>query len=166
MTKSVALGSIEHGLREAFRLIGIDSVAAAIELSSGQRKSASLLRKYADPDDSRHHLPLRDAVAIDAACLRAGHSAPLMEVHQFAVENHHRDSVPNLPSADLCHLVLAIEAAAGAVAEAALQTLTCHNCVKPSHKRPDEIYRCLQELEAATAVLRKEVAHMGFERIC
>jgi hypothetical protein len=166
MTKSVALGSIEHGLREAFRLIGIDSVVAAIQNGSGQQKSASLLRKYADPDDPRHHLPLRDAVAIDTACVRAGHKAPLIEAYQMLLTIDDLNVDPSPHGQDLCHLVLGIEAAAGAVASAALQALSCPDCNKSNRRQPEEMYRRLQALEEATAVLRKEVAQMGFERIC
>ncbi len=72
MTKSVELGTVEHGLREAYRHLGLPQAAAAIEAYAGMRKSESLLRKYADPDDSRHQVSLRNALAIDWLVLRMG----------------------------------------------------------------------------------------------
>jgi hypothetical protein len=166
MTKSVALGSIEYGLREAFRMIGVDGVNDAITAATGQGKSSSLLRKYADPDDARHHLPLRDALIIDRACVKSGHAPPLLQAYQLGLEASDHEAESFLSRGDLCLLALGLEAASGAVAETALHALECNGgrCELNSHA--DEIYRKLQELDEATMVLRKEIALMGLERLC
>ena len=63
MTKVLPLDSIENGIRQAIRSLGDQAATDALARFTGQRKSASLLRKCADPDDNRHNIQLRDAVA-------------------------------------------------------------------------------------------------------
>jgi len=86
MTKRMVLGSIEHGARRAFALLGNKGVEAAIRDRLGLARSGSLIRKCGDPDDDNHHLQLRYAVALDAACAEAGHAPPLLDVHRSLVE--------------------------------------------------------------------------------
>lgn len=157
MTKSVGLGSIEHGLREAFQHLGVERVADAVEQFSGQRKSESLLRKYADPDNSRHHLPLRDALAIDMACAASGHKPPLLMVYDHALTQAQNSSIEEVPTGKICHLALAMDAAAGMVAEAVLQSETCDQCDCRGNHHKEKIYARLLELEATVAKLRQAV---------
>ena len=78
--------------------------------------------------------------------------------------DHDTESIPL--RGNLCVLALGLEAASGAIAEAALHAIECNGgrCQLNSHA--DEIYRKLQDLEEATMMLRKEIAHMGLDRIC
>ena len=66
MTKLVAIRSIEHAARRALTILGDDGVERAIEDVLGLKRSASLIRKCADPDDDSHHLQSRYAVALDS----------------------------------------------------------------------------------------------------
>jgi hypothetical protein len=52
MTKLVALRSIEHGVRRAISILGDEGVTEAIKDLLGVRRSASLIRKCADPERS------------------------------------------------------------------------------------------------------------------
>ena len=157
MTKSASLGSIERGLREAFQHLGVERVADAVEQYSGQRKSESLLRKYADPDNSRHQLPLRDALAIDLACTNSGHKPPLLTVYDHALKQAQNPPVEKIADAKICHLALAMDAAAGLVAEAVLQSETCEECDCHRNHHREQIYARLLELEKAVADLRQAV---------
>ncbi len=165
MTKSVKLGTVEHGLREAYHLLGIAAVATAIENANGQRKSESLLRKYADPDDYRHQLPLRDAFAIDEACRDAGYNPPLLGIYSARLEGESASSPPANPVTELPHLTLAIEAASGSVADAVLQAVSCEHCGCPAHHHADAIYTRLRELERACATLRRTMMRQKTEAI-
>jgi hypothetical protein len=157
MTKRVDIGTIEHGLREAFGHVGVDGAAAAIERTTGHRKSASLLRKYGDPDSPRHHLPLRDAMAIDQACVEAGHKPPILMMYQNYLETAHSGGEQNHNGASVCCLALATVSAAGMVSEAVLQSEMCNDCHCNKYRHKEEIYASLLELEEAVSALRRAV---------
>lgn len=157
MTKRVELGTIEHGLRQAFAHLGIDGAVDAIEHATGNRKSASLLRKYADPDSPRHHIPMRDAMAIDLACLESGYKPPLLTAYQTFVDGDVQESGEPPTNPTLCCLALATGAAAGMVAEAVLQSEECKSCDCANNHDREAIYSALVELEAVVGTLRKAV---------
>ena len=157
MTKSVDIGTIEHGLREAFGHLGVEGAADAIERGTGHRKSESLLRKYGDPDSPRHHLPLRDAMAIDAACMQAGHKPPLLMTYQNSLEQAQADASQRPDAPSVCCLALATGSAAGMVSEAVLQSELCNDCHCHRNHHKEEIYASLVELEEAVSALRRAV---------
>ncbi len=88
MTKLVAIRTIEHAARRALAILGDDGVEQAIDDILGLKRSASLIRKCADPDDDGHHLQSRYAVALDVACRRAGQLPPLLDAHSYLIERH------------------------------------------------------------------------------
>lgn len=159
MTKLVPLDSIEHGIREALRHLGDDGACDAVEQHTGQRKSASLLRKCADPDDIRHNIQLRDAAALDRACVAVNYPPPLLRAYEGLVQ----DDSKRLSNSDLdlCHMAVAIAVAAGAVGEAVLRTKDCGTCACPRGQHSREILSELEELEHAIAELRKAVVEQS-----
>lgn len=88
ITKLVAIRTIEHATRRALAILGDGGVKRAIADVLGLRRSASLIRKCADPDDDGHHLQSRYAVALDVACHRAGQLPPLLDDHRYPIERH------------------------------------------------------------------------------
>lgn len=157
MTKRVELGTVEHGLRQAFAHIGIEGAVDAIERATGTRKSASLLRKYADPDSPRHHIPLRDAMAIDLACVERGFKPPLLAAYQTYADGCAGGDAGVMTNQTLSCLALATGAAAGMVAEAVLQSEECNGCNCANNQDRHEIYSALVELEGSVEALRKAV---------
>jgi hypothetical protein len=117
LTKLARLPSLELGLRQAFRLLGDDGIAAALHDHLGLDRSPSLLRKCADPDDDSHHIQHRYSVAIDAACKQAGHVPPLLAAHQQLLGQlaEARDGAEP-PAADLTAAMLELQAAIGSMA--------------------------------------------------
>jgi len=113
MTKLVPLQTIEHALRRALSILEIAGAQRAIYELLGVRRSASLLRKCADPDDDRHHLQFRYAVALDVGCATQGQQPPFLEVHRHLVERHGRTVPPGDGAARLVQAVLALQAALG-----------------------------------------------------
>ena len=68
MTKLRAPESIEDAVFQAVALLGEPLIEAAAGVS------ASLVRKWSDPDDQAHRIGLHQALAIDEALVRAGHA--------------------------------------------------------------------------------------------
>ena len=160
MTKLVPLGSIEHGIREALRHLSDDGASAAIEAYSGQRKSSSLLRKCADPDDERHHIQLRDAIALDRACMEQNHPPPLLRSHSNLLE---QPPPPRNSDADFCHLAMAIRVATGQVSEAFIRSDDCDECACPKGYHTRDVLLAIEELEHAVAELRSGIAARSFD---
>ncbi len=121
MTKLVAIRSIEHAARRALAILGDDGVERAIEDVLGLKRSASLIRKCADPDDDGHHLQSRYAVALDVACRRAGQLPPLIDAHRYLIDRHSGPAPTDEPAGDqasdgrMQHAVLMLQAALGAL---------------------------------------------------
>ena len=115
MTKLVAIRTIEHATRRALAILGDGGVERAIEDVLGLRRSASLIRKCADPDDDGHHLQSRYAVALDVACHRAGQLPPLLDAHRYLIERHSgaAPSAGELGEGRVQHAVLMLQAALG-----------------------------------------------------
>ena len=119
MTKLVAIRTIEHAARRALTILGDDGVERAIEDILGLKRSASLIRKCADPDDDGHHLQSRYAVALDVACHRAGQLPPLLDAHRYLVDRHSGVAEEEAQADDsrLQHAVLMLQAALGELSQ-------------------------------------------------
>lgn len=117
MTKIARLPSLELGLRQAFQTLGERGVEDAIGEYLGLHRSASLIRKCADPDDDTHNVQHRYSVAIDIASMHAGHLPPMLGAHQHLLDQCATRTVQetNRPS-DLSAAVLRAQAALGALA--------------------------------------------------
>ena len=154
MTKSVAEGSFEHAIREALRSLGEDGAVDALECHAGQRKSPSLLRKCADPDDQRHHIQLRDALALDRACLAANHGTPLLRAYELKLQ---QDQVtpPKAAEEDLLRLSLEINVAAGELSAQCIQALQTQPVGSGGCPRPHAIEAALAGLERKTRRMRR-----------
>jgi len=119
MTKLVAIRSIEHAARRALVILGDDGVERAIADVLGLKRSASLIRKCADPDDDGHHLQSRYAVALDVACQRAGQLPPLLDSHRYLIERHAGPASDGeqVEEGRMQHAVLMLQAALGALSQ-------------------------------------------------
>ena len=72
--------SIEDAVQYAHAILGD---ATVYEITG---KSASLVSKWADPDCDTHHLPLFQAVALDAHLVLQGHQPAIFETTQALIE--------------------------------------------------------------------------------
>ena len=72
--------TIEAGLDRAVGLMTAECVAQAIG------KSVGLVRKFADPDEEANNVQLRQAIAIDRACMTENGEAPLLAVYQRLID--------------------------------------------------------------------------------
>jgi len=79
MTKLRSPDSIEAGVLRALDLLGEDAASAVTG------KSARLIRAWSDPDDDVHQIRASDAIKLDAACVLAGHAAPLQQAYAAAL---------------------------------------------------------------------------------
>jgi|GEM_PF-6947408 len=154
MTKIVQAISIEHAIRKALQRLGEAGASQALEAYSGQRKSVSLLRKCADPDNPRYNIQLRDAIALDRACIDANYPPPLRQAYDAALDDRQNNSLE--PDADLYSLMLAINVAAGGVGDVILKMQANHNCrVCENQLRIQPVFDRLTELEATVSDLRR-----------
>lgn len=162
MTKLVALRSIEHGARRAIAILGDEGVEGAIEGHLGLRRSASLIRKCADPDDDGHHLQCRYAVALDVACRRLGELPPLLDAHRYLIDRH-----ANAPGADgpadergVLHAVLALQAALGALSQTVDQAMHEEGPggAQLTNLEKHEIHEALEAVSRKTEAIKRLVA--------
>ncbi|MBP7336892.1 phage regulatory CII family protein [Niveispirillum sp.] len=80
MTKARHPLSVEQALHEVLGLLGTAEAGAVTG------KSATILRNWADPDNDAYRLPMEAAMALDRACILAGHErAPLLLAYQAAI---------------------------------------------------------------------------------
>jgi hypothetical protein len=162
MTKLVALRSIEHGVRRAISILGDEGVTEAIKDLLGVRRSASLIRKCADPDNDRHHLQFRYGVALDIACHNVTQRPPLLEVYRHLVE-HHTSSHQLAPvegGARVTHAVLALQAALGDLAETVGEATHADSPggVRLTNLEKHEIYESLVTIEQQTETIKRMIA--------
>lgn len=113
MTKLAPLGSIEYGIRRVLDILGEERVEAAIRESLGIERSASLIRKCGDPDEDRHHIQMRYAIALDKACLAANCRAPLLEAHRAMLDSPVAQNRNESVKEDILCDVLALQSALG-----------------------------------------------------
>jgi len=90
MTKLRAPNSIEDAVFQAVALLGEEAVGKAAGVS------ASLVRKWSDPDDQAHRIGGHQMLAIDKA-LRAEHHSPVFAALFLHLENGEPEGVPGNP---------------------------------------------------------------------
>ncbi len=165
MTKLVALRSIEHGARRAIAILGDQGVEGAIESHLGLRRSASLIRKCADPDEEGHHLQCRYAVALDVACRRLGELPPLLDVHRYLIDRH--GSGGSGPEADgppdergVLHAVLGLQAALGSLSQTVDQAMHEEGPggARLTNLEKHEIHEALEAVGRKTEAIKRLVA--------
>ncbi len=163
MTKLVPLRSIEHGLRRALATLDEDAAQAAIEEVTGVRRSVSLLRKCADPDNDRHHLQFRYAVALDIGCARAGHPSPLLEVHRYLVESHAGSAAEGWQAAEakLLHAALNLQSALGDLSQTVSEGLHEEGPEGPrlSNREKHAIHEALEAIDQQSEAIKRSIAH-------
>lgn len=72
----------------------IDRVRVALGDEYAERatgRSVHLIRKWADPDDDAHHIPLYQAIALDLKSIDQGMAPLILEAYQRAVDAHRED---------------------------------------------------------------------------
>ncbi len=112
MTKLREPESIEDAVFQAVALLGEEPVAKASDVS------ASLVRKWSDPDDPAHRIGLHQALAIDKALIDAGHAPvfralfeALMPVEATAAEPIEPVRIAMRITADASVLMTSVDAA-------------------------------------------------------
>lgn len=163
MTKLVPLRSIEHGLRRALATLDDAGAQAAIEEVVGVRRSVSLLRKCADPDNDRHHLQFRYAVALDIACARAGYPSPLLEVYRYLVESHAGSDAEGWKGAEakLLHAALNLQSALGYLSQTVSEGLHEEGPEGPrlSNREKHAIHEALEAIDQQSEAIKRSIAH-------
>lgn len=162
MTKLVALRTIEHGARRALSILGDDGAESAIEELLGLRRSASLIRKCADPDDDSHHLQCRYAVALDVACHQVGQLPPLLDVHRYLIERHSDMPAADAPVSErrVLHAVLALQAALGELSQTVDQAMHEEGPggARLTNREKHEIHEALEAISHKTEAIKRLVA--------
>ena len=163
MTKLVAVRTIEHGLRRALGILEDEGATKAIQDVLSLKRSASLLRKCADPDDDRHHLQFRYAVALDVACAKVGRLSPLLDVHQYLVDRH-AGAVPSESVGGgkrLFRAVLALQAALGEVAQTVSEGLHADGPggARLTSREKHAIHDALEAIEHEGETIKRMIAH-------
>lgn len=82
MTKLRAPDSIEDAVTQAIGLLGAETIAMALSSPTGRTVSASLLRKWADPDNGANRIDGQMMTAIELLLIKTGHEpvfGPLFE---------------------------------------------------------------------------------------
>ncbi len=125
----------------------------------GIGRSPSLIRKCADPDDDRHHLQLRYAIALDVACRETGHGPPLLEVHQHLVEEGalsppHRGPVDQ---SEIVRAVLVLQAALGDLAHLVNASIGKESelAERLSERERHQIYEAIEGVEHEAEALKR-----------
>ncbi len=163
MTKLLPLQTVEHGLRRAISLLGDRGVEQAIKSELGLERSASLIRKCSDPDDTNHHLQVRYAVALDRACLASAGQAPLLETMQYMVTtnmNKPGASAEATESAVLKELAM-LQAALGTVADRIIiaQSPDSPHDGQLTEAERHEIFEAIDVLERHAEVFKSIITH-------
>ena len=162
MTKLVPLRTIEHGLRRALAILGDDGAIKAIRDVLGIRRSAALIRKCADPDYDRHHVQFRYAVALDAACKKAGQLPPLLEVHQFLVERYAQAEPLEMNRNDstVLHAVLTLQAALGNLSQTVSEALHTDSPggIRLTNREKHEVHEALESVDNQAEVIKSMIA--------
>jgi hypothetical protein len=162
MTKLVAIRTIEHATRRALTILGDDGVERAIEETLGLKRSASLIRKCADPDDDGHHLQSRYAVALDVACRRAGELPPLLDAHSYLVERH-SDAAPNedeVSEGRVQHAVLMLQAALGELSQTVGEALHDDSPGGPklTNREKHDIHEAMETIDRKVEAIKRMIA--------
>ena len=162
MTKLVPLRTIEHGLRRALATLGDEGTIKAIRELLEVRRSASLIRKCADPDYDRHHVQFRYAVALDVACKKAGQLPPLLEVHQYLVERYARAEPLEGQGGEstVLHAVLTLQAALGDLSHTVSEALHADSPggIRLTNREKHEIHEALDAVDHQAEVIKSMIA--------
>ena len=163
MTKLVLLRSIEHGLRRALGTLGDEGAQQAIQDVLGVKRSSSMLRKCADPDDDRHHIQFRYAVALDIACERSGQLPPLLEVHRYLIESHESDDpLPREPGGEglILRAVLTLQTALGSLSQSIGDALHADSPggIELTNREKHEIYEALDAIHHEAEAIKQMMA--------
>ncbi len=162
MTKLVPLRTIEHGLRRALATLGDEGTIKAIRELLEVRRSASLIRKCADPDYDRHHVQFRYAVALDVACKKAGQLPPLLEVHQYLVERYARAEPLEGQGSEstVLHAVLTLQAALGDLSQTVSEALHADSPggIRLTNREKHEIHEALDAVDHQAEVIKSMIA--------
>lgn len=162
MTKLVAIRSIEHAARRALAILGDDGVERAIEDILGLKRSASLIRKCADPDDDGHHLQSRYAVALDVACHHAGEPPPMLDVHRYLIERHCGRAPGNAAFSEgrVQHAVLMLQAALGELSHTVGEALheESPGGVRMTNREKHEIYDAIAAIDHKVELIKQLIA--------
>lgn len=164
MTKIMPIGTIAHGLRQVMQLLGEQGVERAIGTALGVRRSASLIRKCADPDGGRHHLQMRYAIALDRACLARGHAAPLLEAYRAGLEGVTGDPAPAGSKDELIRAVVVLQAALGDVSRAVEAAFSSRSADPSALTRAERshVYAAVDLVETDARLIKR----MLVERAC
>ncbi len=161
MTKFVRLHSIEHGIRQAFAILGDRGVEAVLEDLLGIKRSASLIRKCGDPDNETNHIQHRYSVALDVGCVRAGHRPPLLEAHQSMIRRLSAGAVATTRGFDLLSAVLLLQRGVGHLAQAVLDArgpLRGHDR-RLTNRETHELFEAVVDIERQTERLKQLLTH-------
>lgn len=163
MTKLVPLRTIEHALRRALATLGEKRAQQTIQDVLGLTRSNSMLRKCADPDDDRHHIQFRYAVALDIACARSGQLAPLLDVHRYLIERHAgHDSLAREAGGEglILRAVLALQAALGDLSQSIGDALHAESPggVELTNREKHEIYEALDVIHCEAETIKQMIA--------
>jgi len=123
MTKTLSLRNIEHGIQHAITILGDHGIQSALMDKLNLSRSASLIRKCANPNEERQHLQLRYAVALDAACVELGERAPILTAYTHLLEDSSTPQAAKKIATQraLVREVVALQAALGDLARAVEQ---------------------------------------------
>lgn len=162
MTKLIPLQSIEHGIRRAFALLGDKGVERAITDYLGEPKSASLIRKCADPDDDRHHLQMRYAVALDRACNACARQSPLLEsfTHLSRISDPAAPGSESDAGGDIYLEVVGLQAALGDLAHRITEATAAASDLADviSKREQHNIFRAIDVLEHQTQLFKSLIS--------
>ena len=145
MTKLRAPESIEDAVTQAIGLLGAETIAMALSSPTGRSFSASLLRKWGDPDNHANRIDGASMLAIDALLLKSGHEpvfAPLFERQRPLTP----DAAPGDPMA------LAIDAAVGAAKQL--------EAVRAAVQDGEFQYHEVAAIRAGLVALKRELARL------
>ena len=162
MTKLVAIRTIEHAARRALTILGDAGVEQAIVDVLGIKRSASLIRKCADPDDDGHHLQSRYAVALDVACRRAGQLPPLLDAHSYLIERHSggAPSDGEIREGRVQHAVLMLQAALGELSQTVGEALheQSPGGTRLSNREKHEIHGAMEAIDHKVEEIKRLIA--------
>lgn len=159
MTKYAELYSLEHGLRQAIAILGDRGIEDALQDVLGLRRSASLIRKCADPDNDANQIQHRYSVALDAACVKAGHLPPLLEAHRQLLLRLTKQDAKQArgKGLDLASVVLLLQGALGHLAEAVIEAQRPDSPAgrRLTNREKHEVFEAVLAIEEQTASLKR-----------
>ncbi len=162
MTKLVAIRTIEHATRRALTIPGDDGVEQAIGDILGLKRSASLIRKCADPDDDGHHLQTRYAVSLDVACRRAGEIPPLLDAHGYLIERHSGEAPSDgqVNEGRVQHAVLMLQAALGELSQTVGEAVHEESSggARLTNREKHEIHEAMETIDHKVESIKRLIA--------